>query len=55
MKSRGEFYLALKMFAKEIGVPLYLIIDPSGEQTSAKVTKMCHEIGTTLKILREST
>ena len=51
MKSRGEFHLALKMFAKEIGVPLSLILDPSGEQTSAKVTKMCHKMGTTLKIL----
>ena len=55
MKSRGEFHLALKMFAKEIGVPLSLILDPSGEQNSAKVTKMCHEIGTTMNILEEST
>ena len=55
MKSRGEFHLALKMFAKEIGVPISLILDPSGEQNSAKVTKMCHEMGTTLKILEEST
>ena len=30
MKSRGELHLALKMFAKEIGVPLSLILDPSG-------------------------
>ena len=55
MKYRGEFHLALKMISKEIGVPLSLILDPSGEQTSAKVTKMCHEMGTTLKILKEST
>ena len=51
IKSRGEFHLALKMFAKEIGVPLPLILDPSGEQNSAKVTKMCHEMGTNLNIL----
>ena len=55
MKYRGEFHSALKMFAKEIGVPLYLIIDPSWEQTSAKVIKMCHDMGITLKILEEST
>ena len=28
MKLRGEFHLDLKMFAKEIGVPLSLILDP---------------------------
>ena len=55
MKSRGEFHSSLKMFYKEIGVPLSLIIDPSGDHTSAKVTKMCHEMGTTLKILEEYT
>ena len=55
MKSRGEFHLALNMFAKEIGVPLSLILDPSGEQTYDKVTKMCHKMGTTLNILEEST
>ena len=55
MKSRGELHLALKMFAKEVGVPLSLILDSSGEQTSAKVTKICHEMGTNLKILKEST
>ena len=55
MKSRGEFHLALTAFAKEIGVPLSLILDPSGGQTSAEVTKICHEMGTTLMILKEST
>ena len=54
MKSREDLHLALKMFAKDIGVPLYLILDPSGEKTSAKVTKICHEMGTTLKIHEES-
>ena len=51
MKSKGELHLSLKIFAKEIGVPLSLILNPSGEQTSAKVTKMCHDMGTTLNIL----
>ena len=51
MKYRGDFHLGLKIFAKEIGVPLSLIPDPSGEKNSAKVTKMCHNMGTTLKNL----
>ena len=55
MKSRGEFHSALKMFAMEIGVPLSLTLDTSGEKNSAKVTKMCHGVGTTQKILEEST
>ena len=40
IKSRGDFQLALKIFSKEIGVPLSLILYPSGDQTSAKVTKV---------------
>ena len=55
MKYRGEFHLAHNMFAKDIYVPLSLILDPSWEKNSAKVTKMCHKMGTTLKILEEST
>ena len=55
MKYRWEFHSALMMFAKKIGVPISLILDSSGEQTYAKVRKMCHEMGTTLKILEEST
>ena len=55
MKSKSEFPDALKMFAKELGVPDALVVDPSGEQTSASVRKFCHQIGTTLRILEEGT
>ena len=55
MKSKGEFYDALHLFCKEIGVPNSLVVDPSGEQTSSKVKKFCHQVGTTLRILEEST
>ena len=55
MKSNGEFPNALKMFAKEIGVPLVLLLDPSGEQSSKKVKQFCHEIGTTLRHLEKNT
>ena len=55
MKSRGEVHLAFNMFAEYIGVPLSLILDPLGEQNSVKVTEVCHDMGTTLKILEEFT
>ena len=51
MKSRGEFHLSLMIFAKDIGVPISLILYPSGEKTSA----MCRKMDTTLKILEEYT
>ena len=43
------------MFAKEVGVPLYLIIDPHKCQNSKGVRQFCHKIGTTLGVLEEST
>ncbi len=55
MKSKSEFPDALHLFCKEIGVPVDLIVDPSGEQTSAKVKRFCNQVGTTLRVLEEST
>ena len=55
MKKRSEFQLALKAFAKEIGVPLSLVMDPSGEQTSNEVQRFAQECSLKLKILEEST
>ena len=55
MRSKGDFPDALKMFCKEIGVPVALVVDPSGEQTSKKVKRFCNQISTTLRILEEST
>ena len=43
------------MFAKEIGIPLALILDLAGEQSSNKVKQFCHEIGTTLRNFEEIT
>ena len=37
MKKRSEFPLALKAFSNEIGVPLSLNMDLSGEQTSKEL------------------
>ena len=55
MKSESEFPLALKLFAKEVGVPEYLIADSARAQKSKEVVRFCHKIGTTLRILEEST
>ena len=55
IKSKSQFPQALKLFTKEVGVPNFIIIDPSGEQTSAVVCSFCHKIGTTLRILEERT
>ena len=55
MKSKGDFKDSLHLFCKEVGVPVDLVVNPSGERTSKEVTKFCHQVGTTLRILEEST
>ena len=55
MRSKGDFPDALHMFCKEFGLPLSLILDPAGEQTSRKVKKFSHQVGTTLRILEKNT
>ena len=44
MKSRSEVILAVKQFAKDIGVPDAIICDASGEQSSIKLRQFCQEI-----------
>ena len=55
MKKRSEFPLALKAFAKEIGVPLSLVMDPSGEQSSNEVMRFAQECSLKIRLLEEST
>ena len=56
MKSKDDFKNALHHFCKEVGVPVSLVVEPSGEQNSKGVQKFCHQVVvTTLKILEEST
>ena len=50
-----EFPLALKLFAKEVGVPEHLIADPACAQKSREVVDFCLKIGNTLCLLEEST
>jgi hypothetical protein len=55
MSSKSQYKDALHLFCKEIGVPISLIVDPSGEQTSKAARNFCNQVGTTLRILEEST
>ena len=55
MKSKSEVLLAVKQFAKEIGVPDAIISDAAKEQTSHNLRKFCGDIGTTLRVLEEGT
>ena len=54
MKSVSEFPKALKMFAKEVGVPEAIIVDSHKCNKSKEVKQFCHKIGTTLRILEVS-
>mmetsp|Transcript_12713 Transcript_12713/g.18113 ORF Transcript_12713/g.18113 Transcript_12713/m.18113 type:complete len:240 (+) Transcript_12713:2517-3236(+) len=55
MKTKVDFPKALKLFCKEVGVPLYLVYDPSKEQKSNEVRGFCQQMGTTLRVLEEAT
>ena len=44
MKEKSEIPNAVKAFAKEIGVPLSLILDPEGTQRSHKFDKITKDI-----------
>jgi len=55
MQSKREFSEALHQFCKKCGVPTSLVVYPSGDQTSRKVRRFCHQVGTTLRLLEEST
>ena len=55
MKRKYEVPLSLKMFAKEIEALDAIICDAAGNHKSKEVRKCCHQIGTTLRYLEEST
>jgi len=55
MEFKSDFKDALHLFCKEAGVPIDLVVDPSGEQTSKPICKFCNQVGTTLILLEEST
>ena len=55
MDSAKEFPKALKLFAKEVGVPEAIIANSHKCHKSKEVKLFCHKIGTTLRILEGST
>ena len=55
MRHQHEYLLALMLFAKDVGAPEILVADPHPSQKSHDVKAFCNQIGTTLKLLEEST
>ncbi len=55
MQYQRDYFLVLRQFAKEVGVPEVLICDPHPTQTQHKVKEFCTQIGTTLKVLEAQT
>ena len=55
MSKVSEYPQALKQFAKDVGAPEVLIADPHPVHKSKDVKYFFNQIGTTLKILEEST
>ena len=55
MKKQSDYFLTLKQFAKDVGVPDVLVCDPHPAQTKREVQEFCTQIGTTLKVLEAET
>ena len=53
MKFKTEIIQAVKQFAKEIGVPIALILDPEGTQSSHDLKKTASEMNCTLKYIEQ--
>ena len=55
MKSKTEIINAVKAFAKAIGVPTALILDPEGTQRSEALQKVANDMNLTLKFFERRT
>ena len=55
IKSERQFSDALKLFCKEVGAPKAIVVDPHQSQKSDKVRQFLNKVGTTLRVLEEST
>ena len=55
MKSMSDFLGAVKLFCKEVSAPNALIVDPHPSQKSDQVKQFLNKVGTSLRILEEST
>ena len=45
----------LRLFAKDVGAPKLLVLDPHPTQKKREVKDFCNKIGTTLKVLENET
>ena len=55
MTTTKDIPKAQRLFVKEVGVPNAFIVDPHSAQKSHEVRKFCNDIGSTLRVLEEST
>jgi hypothetical protein len=55
MQHQGNYFLALKQFAKDVCAPDVLVCDPHPTQNQRKVKEFCTQIGMTLKVLEAQT
>ncbi|CAJ1959761.1 unnamed protein product [Cylindrotheca closterium] len=55
MRTKKDVTLAVKQFAKEIGVPDAIVCDAAGEQTSIELRRFLNSIGTTIRVLEQGT
>ena len=55
MERKKDFHDCLQVFCKEIGVPISLVGDLSGEQASKAIKRDRNQVHTTLRILEEHT
>jgi len=55
MQHQRDYFLTLRQFVKEVGVPEVLVCDPHPTQMQRKVKEFCTQIGTTLRILEAQT
>ena len=55
MESERDFPKTLRMFAKDVGAPEILVADPHPVHKSKETRDFCNKIGTTLRILEQST
>jgi hypothetical protein len=51
MQNQRDYFLALRQFAKDLGVPEVLACNPHPTQMQRKVKEFCTQIGTTLRVL----
>ena len=51
MRSKRKVLQAFKQFSKDIGAPDAIISGAAVDQNSQELRRLCHEIGTTLRVL----